>query len=257
VLSRTSHSNPLLSSTKEPTQTSQNTQGALPHIQDLSPIIRWEEEEEEFPDVKPSSTSSASSSPAETLPRKRKLIWWSDRPSRKKSEPEPQPHPLRTDVWKLKVQWRQQHFSRQNKKHAAKKEMLLEFADNGYVRLCTPTPHDDSDTAHVDEDTEKSRATTATTPIGTWKLDPSGLSWHLPLHDGTEHYFFADIHINPFGEYPKMTRGIVIRERRQQKSWFRPIVATFVGTGVGADTADFSYKHRNFGLSQAEQTDDR
>jgi hypothetical protein len=278
VLSRTLHSNQLLSSTKEPTQPAQGAQGAQgeqpqpqPHFQDLSPIIRWEEEEEEVVDTKPSTSTS----PAETaLPRKRKLMW-SDRPSTKNSqEPEsqPQPHPLRTDVWKLKVRWRQQHFSRQNKKHAAKKEMLLEFADNGYVRLCPPPYTADADTA--DPVQKSSRATvtaSTTTPIGTWKLDPSGLSWHLPLNDGTEHYFFADIHINPFGAYPKMTRGIVIRERRQRgqspsgkskskspSTWFRPVVATFVGTGVGADTADFSYRHRKNGLYQAEQqTDDR
>jgi hypothetical protein len=150
------------------------------------------------------------------------------------------------------------------------KEMLLEFADNGYVRLCPQ--HANSDTsiadtntnANTDTDTNTDTSTATTSiPIGTWKLDPSGLSWHLPLND-KEHYFFADIHINPFGRYPKMTRGIVIRERQSWKAkskskskfkspWFRPIVATFVGTGVGMDTADFSYRHRNFGLYQAEK----
>ena len=136
--------------------------------------------------------------------------------------------------------------------------MLLEFADNGYVRLC-PQHENDSDTSDLDAngnsnanaDTDIATVTATSTLIGTWKLDPSGLSWHLPLND-REHYFFADIHINPFGQYPKITRGIVIREHDKGK-WFRPVVATFVGTGVGADTADFSYRHRNFGLYQAEK----
>jgi hypothetical protein len=255
------HSNPLTSSTNEATQPTQPAQG------DLSPLIRWEEEEGEVHGTKPSTSSSAS---PETLQRKRKLLWWTgtldDRPwlddkgrrkrqSMSDSEPEsqPQPHPLRTDVWKLTVRWRQQHsYSRQNKKKATTKDMLLEFADNGYVRLCPQ--HDDIDTADADKSTA---IAAANTPIGTWKLDPSGLSWHFPLND-TEHYFFADIHINPFGPYPKMTRGIVIREHGRQswKSWFRPVVATFVGTGVGTDTADFSYRHRNFGLYQAEKQTD-
>jgi hypothetical protein len=267
------NSNPLLSrsSTNEPTQT---TQPAQP---DLSPLIRWEEEEEGVTDTKPSASTT------ETLQRKRKLLWWTgtldDRPwldnkgkgqrrkrksmSDAESESQPQPHPLRTDVWKLTVRWRQQpqpqhSYSKQNKKKAAKKEMLLEFADNGYVRLC-PQPDADINTsdlgantnANADTDTDIATATATSTPIGTWKLDPSGLSWHLPLND-REHYFFADIHINPFGQYPKMTRGIVIREHDKGK-WFRPVVATFVGTGVGTDTADFSYRHRNFGIYQAEK----
>jgi hypothetical protein len=258
--------NPLLSrsSTNEPTQTTQPSQ------KDLSPLIRWEEEEEEVPDTKPSASTT------ETLQRKkRKLLWWTgtldDRPwldnkgkgqRRKRKlmsdtelESQPQPHPLRTDVWKLTVRWRQyphpQHsYSKQNKKKAAKKEMLLEFADNGYVRLC-PQHEIDSDTSDLDANVDTDIATATSTPIGTWKLDQSGLSWHLPLDD-REHYFFADIHINPFGQYPKMTRGVVIREHDKGK-WFRPVVATFVGTGVGTDTADFSYRHRNFGLYQAEK----
>jgi hypothetical protein len=263
----------LLSGTNEATQPAQGAQ-------DLSPIIRWEEEEEEEEEEATDSKSSTSSSTSsETLPRKRKLLWWTgtleDRPwldvddkgkGRRRNgrstkdleelESQPQPHPLRTDVWKMTVRWRQypnpqpqrSNISRQHKKKAGKKEMLLEFADNGYVRLC-PQPNDDSDTAYTDTDTTTA-ATDKSTPVGTWKLDPSGLSWHLPLND-REHYFFADIHINPFGQYPKMTRGIVIREREKGK-WFRPVVATFVGSGVGTDTADLSYKHRNFGLYQPE-----
>jgi hypothetical protein len=273
VPSRSRNSNPLLSRTNEPAQPANGAQGEQLQA-DLAPLIRWAEEEEEEEEEVPKPSMSTSTSSECTLQRKRKLIWWSgsldDRPRRKgkaskdaelESQPQPQPHPLRTDVWKMTVRWRQYPHpqdGRRNKKKAAKKDMLLEFADNGYVRLC-PQPGTDSDKLDLDTDidVDKPTATTSSTPIGTWKLDPSGLSWHLPLND-REHYFFADIHMNPFGKCPKMTRGIVIRDNDKGKgqSWFRPVVATFVGSGVGTDTADFSYKHRNFGLYQADKTAD-
>ena len=40
------------------------------------------------------------------------------------------------------------------------------------------------------------------------------------------------------------------RNRHHQIQWFRPVVGTFSGIGVGKDTADFSYKDRGFGVKQ-------
>lgn len=68
---------------------------------------------------------------------------------------------------------------------------------------------------------------------------------------GKEYFFSADLHINPFGLHPRMSRGIVIlwsNDDHAKQKWFRPVVATFQGMGIGEDTADFSYSHRQLGL---------
>lgn len=58
----------------------------------------------------------------------------------------------------------------------------------------------------------------------------------------------AELHWNVFGEQPRMFRGTVTRDRLPQSflpPWlFRPVVSSFVGSGVGSDTADTSYRHR-------------
>jgi hypothetical protein len=245
------------SSKNKRSQVEANTQSQEPaqlqtpstHSQTQPPLIYWhEEEEEEDHDTKSKSTRTSITS-SDTLQRKRKLIWWSATESEPEPETQPEPHPLRTDVWKLTVRWRQQHRSKEDSN--TKKELLLEFADNGYVRLCPQRDDSDADTDKTSSLSPLSAATT-TAPIGTWKLDTSGLSWRLPLDD-TEHYFFANMHINPFGRYPKMTRGVVIRDPRKS-NWFRPVVATFTGVGAGNDTADLSYRHRS-GLYQSGKPD--
>lgn len=59
----------------------------------------------------------------------------------------------------------------------------------------------------------------------------------------------AELHWNIFGEQPRMFRGTVTRDRLPQSflpPWlFRPVIGSFVGSGVGNDTADTSYRHRH------------
>ena len=58
----------------------------------------------------------------------------------------------------------------------------------------------------------------------------------------------AELHWNIFGEQPRMFRGTVTRDRLPRSllpPWlFRPVVGSFVGSGIGNDTADKSYRHR-------------
>ena len=81
-------------------------------------------------------------------------------------------------------------------------------------------------------------------------------------------HYRADIHLNKFGERPRMFKGIITRDRysiigdvpdRSKKaslfgrrlptrtSLFRPVVATFEACGIGEDTVDLSYRERSSG----------
>ena len=121
------------------------------------------------------------------------------------------------------------------------------------------------------------------TKIGRWNLDHSGISFQIPVRvpifptaEATEAAhgndscdnggpattmmmkstvlnYHAEIHLNRFGERPRMCRGVVTRDRYVQTSFlppqlFRPVVTTFTAEGVGKDTLDTTYKERGFGL---------
>lgn len=67
----------------------------------------------------------------------------------------------------------------------------------------------------------------------------------------------AELHWNVFGSQPRMFRGTVTRDRLPTSflpPWlFRPVINSFVGSGVGDDTADTSYRHRQLGTSETER----
>lgn len=68
----------------------------------------------------------------------------------------------------------------------------------------------------------------------------------------------AELHWNVFGSQPRMFRGTVTRDRLPTSvlpPWlFRPVVSSFVGLGVGDDTADTSYMHRQLGTAGGHDT---
>jgi hypothetical protein len=135
------------------------------------------------------------------------------------------PHKLRTSRWELRVDWRNGR-TRQER-------LDLEFSDNGYVRLLTSESATDSN--GIDgEATPMS--------IGNWDLAPHGLTWQIPMMDRQLFTFYGDLLLNPFGDQPKITRGLILRETKS--GWFRPVVATFTARGIGEDTADLSYRNR-------------
>ena len=79
-------------------------------------------------------------------------------------------------------------------------------------------------------------------------------------------HYRTDIHLNKFGERPRMFKGIVTRDRYsvigggqgdENKVWslfglslppratlFRPVVATFEACGMGEDSVDLAYRER-------------
>ena len=168
--------------------------------------------------------------------------------------------------------------------------LVLEFDPQlGYVRVkpVTAVGTDDKDD---DDDADYRHPWIAT---GTWSLESPGLSISIPLAcpvqddnnynnnnnnngDGDQsdptcaksntvilqHRLEADLHLNPFGRHAKLTRGVVLRERRRgtpaqaargggwytATTWWwqgrRDVVGTFSGRGTGPDTVDLSYAAR-------------
>ena len=165
-------------------------------------------------------------------------------------------HLLRMEQWDLKFAWKEH-------KRDRSKAIKFEFNENGYVRCLHPNNNNKSRQSTTTDVTENPRKllwkhgnnqqTSSQLQqhdeeyvIGTWQLAPSGVTWKMSW-DGKTYRFYAELHLNPFGRYPKMFRGLVIRDRDfplVSKRFMRPIVATFSGKGAGMDRADFSYKNR-------------
>jgi len=89
---------------------------------------------------------------------------------------------------------------------------------------------------------------------GVWWFDQGGVSWDIDRKDGsrkTTLHYHADIHLNKFGERPRMYKGIVTRDRYESSflpnNLFRPVIGTFSAQGVGVDTRDTTYKNRSIG----------
>ena len=171
------------------------------------------------------------------------------------------PHPLRTDLFKLNVRWKSKI-----ERGFFGKEVEFEFHPDGLVRGMRM-----SDMSLTEEDSSSSnsqrRQQQRVLGIGTWKLYPWGVEYSIQATNGYIYLFQASVHLNPFGKQPKLSHGTVLREQSldgggirdeemdepylhiPRRKWFRPVVASFQGIGIGEDTADFSYKNRGVGLS--------
>ena len=189
------------------------------------------------------------------------------------SNQEELPHPLRTDLWEIQCWWRGQARRRSNDAIPFLNDCIyhrsvfhLEFDPSGYVRLVLPTSIDWSVARKISsskQPVELDLSTTDASCIGTWKLGPSGLNVQIPFPvfvpattqsppniQQRRHSMEMDFHVNPFGMQPKFTRGIIYADVASsnpvlQLFCLRPIVATFTGIGVGADTVDLSYRKRS------------
>lgn len=166
------------------------------------------------------------------------------------------PHPLRTDEWDFILNWRYRK-QRRTKWH-------IEFHTNGFARVKETSL---SNNSSVDDKN-------SFFAIGLWELLPNGrLIVALPYNNDNRKsikqsssqviikdndnemtqpqcnnddqiILMADLHHNPFGLQPKLSRGIILHIP-SKRSWLRPIIATFSANGAGTDTADFSYQSRH------------
>ena len=100
--------------------------------------------------------------------------------------------------------------------------------------------------------------------MGHWQVFPWGVWFTLYEFDSNVEYtFLAGLHLNPFGKQPKLLQGSVLRHTgpvfdaeqdtvfvKPPRKWFRRVVGTFSGEGIGMDMADFSYAQRGVGIHQ-------
>ncbi|CAM9201612.1 unnamed protein product [Choristocarpus tenellus] len=128
-----------------------------------------------------------------------------------------EPHPLRMQEWNLQMRLPLQ---------LKRKTQQVSFHRDGSVEM-----------ANGDK--------------GEWWFDVGGLYWDIKM-DNTVIHHKAELHWNVFGTQPRMFRGTVTRDRFSSSflpPWlFRPVISTFTGFGVGDDTKDTRYPHRQAGV---------
>jgi len=170
---------------------------------------------------------------------------------------------------------------RGNNSNEGRKRQVMQFARNGYVKI-------------VEGDTTTTTATTTTSSkkkkkprVGKWRMGHSGVAFDIPMpiqrrvverkgrkrgeEDENEDeeassprtmtvlHYHADIHLNKFGERPRMFRGVITRDRHSSflpPNFLRPVIGTFSAEGIGRDTADTTYKERAISLSRQQAIND-
>eukprot|EP00956_Cyclotella_meneghiniana_P002223 scaffold2498_cov74-Cyclotella_meneghiniana.AAC.7 len=196
-------------------------------------------------------------------------------------------HPMRTDEWELDVKLSRTFPMREHDlfpecsfglngnappRKRFRKRQVMQFATNGYVKVIqdeqqlTSNNMDASFVPASPTACEKSRR--GRVQIGKWKVGHNGVAFDIPVslnsntnagepshQKSTVLHYHADIHLNKFGERPRMFRGVITRDRYSSvlpPNFLRPVIGTFSAQGTGNDTADTSYKERGFGLSRQQ-----
>lgn len=177
----------------------------------------------------------------------------------------------------------------------------MTFATNGYVKVSvTDDDSPDTTTASVIQTLRNKPR------VGKWRIGHSGVAFDIPVQMNVSRKnrdngskvkepkmtvlrYHADIHLNKFGERPRMFRGVITRDRyvkcviftslfhpgrsthsshsilhivyHRHSSFlppnlFRPVIGTFSAEGIGHDTADTSYKTRAISLSRQQVMND-
>ncbi|KAI2491488.1 hypothetical protein MHU86_23079 [Fragilaria crotonensis] len=152
-----------------------------------------------------------------------------------------EPHPLRTNVWRIRLTSR-------NRKYIPDESLIVEFDARGYCKVIQEDEnHDTKTTAPSISDNNNLVDPIYHGCVGKWNMIPAGVWWNF-----SSLQFWAEVHLQPFADHPRMLRGIVVRERSDQsiipKHWFRPVIATFEAVGIGEDFTDLSYSDRGFSL---------
>lgn len=190
-------------------------------------------------------------------------------------------HPMRTDEWQLDVQLsrlfpkeegdlftecytdRTGQTEHQPKRGSSyRKRQVMQFARNGYMKILEDERSDTSG--------KKNKL-----KVGKWRIGHSGVAFDVPVQVNVKRkkgnnddnvisrttvlHYYADIHLNKFGERPRMFRGVITRDRYSSflpPSFLRPVIGTFSAEGIGHDTSDTSYKARAISMSRQQVIND-
>ena len=139
-------------------------------------------------------------------------------------------HPMRTDEWLLDVTLSRLYHSQDgdlfpecfskgirsnSKRGPLKRRQVLQFATNGYVKI-------------LGDASNAANRKTVNAKVGKWKMGHSGVAFDVPIHllgtnsrkgkhrklpKFTVLHYHADIHLNKFGERPRMFKGVITRDR--------------------------------------------
>lgn len=185
-------------------------------------------------------------------------------------------HPMRTDEWQLDVTLSRLYHSQDgdlfpecfsrgiqsnSKRGPLKRRQVFQFATNGYVKI-------------LGDASNAANQKTVNAKVGKWKMGHSGVAFDVPIHllgtnsrkekhrrlpKFTVLHYHADIHLNKFGERPRMFKGVITRDRHASflpPNFLRPVIGTFKAEGIGHDTVDTSYKERASTLSRQQVIND-
>ena len=163
------------------------------------------------------------------------------------------PHPLRTDKYTLNVRWKDNVAKRYFGRDVRLSQLMLEFANDGRVRILP------NDSTNGKQPSSKHQFHSY---VGEWELALTGLYSKIPVSlfnkeeesysipTKLEHWILtSDLHINPFGARPKLTRGVILKDEKQKlfggMLQARRVLGTFTGQGSGEDMVDLSYRDRS------------
>ena len=120
------------------------------------------------------------------------------------------------------------------KKNRYRKRQVMTFATNGYVKVSV---NDDDDNNNKDNDRIDTASSVIQTlrnkpRVGKWRIGHSGVAFDIPAQMSVSRknrdnngsckvkepkmtvlHYHADIHLNKFGERPRMFRGVITRDR--------------------------------------------
>jgi hypothetical protein len=154
----------------------------------LATTTYWEEEIPPPPSDKDTSTNKKKKKDY------RPLFWTPENNNVKQKRLVKTPHPMRTNKWELR-------FTTRNRKLFANRTLEMDFDDElGYCKAGTSSEGEAA-------------------AVGKWHMIPSGVLWRYSDHDDDTAsssrllHFTAEIHLNPFGDHPRMLRGVVVRDR--------------------------------------------
>lgn len=144
-------------------------------------------------------------------------------------------HPMRTDEWEFNIQLSRlfpqevdlfpEYMSSgdSRNKRRFRKRQVMQFARNGYVKIMQDEllSSNNMDASFVSS-APKAEGKRSQVHVGKWRIAHSGVVFDIPVNIGVDEgdtkkmtvlHYHADIHLNKFGEQPRMFRGVITRDR--------------------------------------------